>query len=310
MKTSILVTGAHRSGTTWVGQMIAQSSKVHYIQEPFNIDNPPGKGICGAKFNHWYTQITPEDENLYYKPLKKTISLSYDLLGQLLDRTSRKNLRRVLSEYKQFSCSKFSNKIALLKDPLALFSAEWLFEKFKTKNIVLIRHPAAFASSLKRQGWDFDFSHFTSQCHLLNHPSFPFREDVHGYAQGPRKNIVEQSILLWKVIHARILYYRQKHPDWLFVRHEDISTQPIEGYAKIFKYLGLEFSAAIQDTVADYSSSKNSVEAMDGATHTLRRNSRANVKTWQTRLSEAEVCSIYDGVKEISSHFYVESDWA
>ena len=35
----ILVTGSHRSGTTWVGKTIALSPSVTYIGEPFN--DPP-----------------------------------------------------------------------------------------------------------------------------------------------------------------------------------------------------------------------------------------------------------------------------
>ena len=34
----ILVTGSHRSGSTWLGQMIGASDAVGYIHEPFNID--------------------------------------------------------------------------------------------------------------------------------------------------------------------------------------------------------------------------------------------------------------------------------
>ena len=33
----ILVTGAHRSGTTWVGRMLCASGEAHYVSEPFNV---------------------------------------------------------------------------------------------------------------------------------------------------------------------------------------------------------------------------------------------------------------------------------
>jgi len=36
----ILVTGSHRSGTTWAGKMISACPNVGYIHEPFNIDMP------------------------------------------------------------------------------------------------------------------------------------------------------------------------------------------------------------------------------------------------------------------------------
>ena len=32
----ILVTGSHKAGTTWVGEMLAASRRVGYISEPFN----------------------------------------------------------------------------------------------------------------------------------------------------------------------------------------------------------------------------------------------------------------------------------
>ena len=38
----ILVTGAHRSGTTWVGKMLSTEDGVAYISEPLNVLHRPG----------------------------------------------------------------------------------------------------------------------------------------------------------------------------------------------------------------------------------------------------------------------------
>ena len=38
----ILVTGAHRSGTTWVGKMLAADADTGYISEPLNVLHRPG----------------------------------------------------------------------------------------------------------------------------------------------------------------------------------------------------------------------------------------------------------------------------
>lgn len=59
----ILVTGIHRSGTTWVGKMLAASGQVTYINEPLNVQHRPG--IFQAKVPYWYTYITRENEQLY-----------------------------------------------------------------------------------------------------------------------------------------------------------------------------------------------------------------------------------------------------
>jgi hypothetical protein len=35
---NILISGSHRSGSTWTGKVISQSNSVRYVHEPFNID--------------------------------------------------------------------------------------------------------------------------------------------------------------------------------------------------------------------------------------------------------------------------------
>jgi len=74
----ILVTGSHRSGTSWVGQTLAQAPGVFYVHEPFNLDRPPSRGICNIKPEHWFTHITTESEASYYRALENTIHLRYD----------------------------------------------------------------------------------------------------------------------------------------------------------------------------------------------------------------------------------------
>ena len=56
----ILVTGAHRSGTTWVGKVLCASGEAAYISEPLNLWHRPG--IMGAPVAGWYTYITDENE--------------------------------------------------------------------------------------------------------------------------------------------------------------------------------------------------------------------------------------------------------
>jgi hypothetical protein len=51
-KRPIRVTGIHRSGSTWVGQTIAQSPDVIYIAEPFHPTSPPGN--CDLERDHWF----------------------------------------------------------------------------------------------------------------------------------------------------------------------------------------------------------------------------------------------------------------
>lgn len=59
----ILVTGIHRSGTTWVGKMLAAGAHTAYVSEPLNINHRPG--VFRAAVEHLYTYITNENEAEY-----------------------------------------------------------------------------------------------------------------------------------------------------------------------------------------------------------------------------------------------------
>ena len=65
-------------------------------------------------------------------------------------------------------------------------------------------------------------------------------------------DLIDQTVLLWNIIHYMVLRYRERHPDWIFVRHEDISYDPLNKFASIFKRLNLEWSADVEKKVKEY----------------------------------------------------------
>jgi len=77
----ILVTGAHRSGTTWVGKMLALPPGVAYVHEPFSPRTP--KGLSPAGFEHYFTVVTSENEGRYRAGLHD--DYHYEALVALVD---------------------------------------------------------------------------------------------------------------------------------------------------------------------------------------------------------------------------------
>jgi hypothetical protein len=72
--------------------------------------------------------------------------------------------------------------VPLIKDPIALFAAEWLADVFGVRVVVLIRHPAAFAASLKRLNWTHPFGDFLAQPLFMRDLLAPFEEDIRRFA--------------------------------------------------------------------------------------------------------------------------------
>lgn len=307
-KKPILITGSHRSGSTWVGKMIASSPKVHYIHEPFNVDFSPGAGISRSRFKYWYTYISEENEDQYYSALKDTISYSYSTFSALKSLRSPRAINKVIQEYLRFRQNRILKLRPLLKDPIALFSAEWIASRFNADVVVIIRHPAAFVSSLKRKNWQFPFSNLSHQPLLMEKLPEALRTDVIEYTNTP-PGIIDQASLIWKICHFQISKYSSEHSEWMFVKHEDLSMNPVEGFSQIFDHLNLEFTNQMELAILEYSSLGNIKEAPNQDAHFIKLNSHENIKNWKCRLSPCEIDYIRHQVEPISKEFYSDEDW-
>lgn len=303
----ILVTGSHRSGSTWVGHMLAMSPSVRYIHEPFNIHHDTR--FRQAQFDYWFTYVNDQNEADYYKPIKNTIEFRYDFINSLKSSRCPEDYAGLAKKYAQSHWYRWSRVRPLLKDPIALFSAEWLSSRFNMDTVVLIRHPNAFAGSLKAKNWTHPFSHFLKQPLLMNEHLQPFKEEIEEFANN-EKDIIDQAALLWNLIHYMILKYRQDNPNWIYVRHEDLSKDPVTSFSSLFENLKLDFSDHVAKSIESYSFTQASANIQPKhKLHDLNRDSLANIYTWKQRLTSSEIKRLKSKVQKISQEFYSDDEW-
>jgi len=302
----ILVTGAHRSGTTWVGKMIASGGQVAYISEPLNVWHRPGVLRVPVKF--WYTYICEHNESAYLNSLNETILFNYHLLEEIKSLRSVKDTLRMGRDASIFMRGKVLNQRPLLKDPFAVFSAPWFSKRLGSQIVTVVRHPAAFASSLKRLRWSFDFRNILSQPLLMEEQLDPFRSQMEAHLHQP-VDVIEQASLLWRMIYLVVQRYKEMNPAFLVLRHEDLSTNPIEEFRKLFDSLGLAFSPRIQERVRASSSSQNPAERPDETVYAVDLDSKANMYNWKQRLSKEEITRVHKLTGEIASHWYPDREW-
>ena len=304
----VVVTGAPRSGTTWVGRMLALSPALYYIHEPFNPDHGVGNDVCGAKFNRYFTYITEENEKPYYNHIKRMLEGKHSILYGLASARSVKDVRNIFHRSQEFAGYRRQSAVPLIKDPIAIMSAEWIARRFDVHMVVMIRHPAAFVASMKRFNWPFRPSRWVlSQKSLMKDYLYPFEAQLQELENGDH-DIIDQSILMWKVVHSVILKYQQKYKDWIFLRHEDISLDPVQNFGRLYARFGLDFTDNIEARIRDHSQDSNPSQA-SGKHMTIRLNSKANVLSWQQRLSTTELSRIRLEVEEIANMFYADNEW-
>ncbi len=300
----ILVTGSHRSGTTWAGRNLALAPNTGYIQEPFNVEE--GFPYYESPLDHWFQCVCEENGEEYREAIDRVIRFRYPLLRNLLHSSSPRDVARALRDCWRMLLHRLAGRVPIVKDPIAFFSAEWLCSTYGMRVLVLVRHPAAFCSSLKIKGWGFDFSNFLDQPLLMERYLGRFEEEIREQAEVKR-SIMEQAILLWRCIYGTVGLYAREHPEWLYVRHEDLSVDPLGEFESLFDELGLEFTRDVREGILESSGSHNPAEQRPG--DEFRRDSRANVENWKRRLDPAEVRRIRTGTEDVWVEFYDDSEW-
>src|SRR6185295_12406151 len=200
------------------GKMLAADSETAYISEPLNVLHRPG--VFRARVNHWYQYICDENEHEYLSAFRDLLEFDYHLMDEIRSLRSRRDFLRMGRDFMLFYNALMRGQRALLKDPFAVFSIPWFANKLNCKVVVTARHPAAFASSLQRLNWSFDFSDFMDQPLLMRDHLEPYRGEMSAIQMD---DVIGQAALLWKMIYSVVHKFNEMNPEWLVVRHEDLS---------------------------------------------------------------------------------------
>jgi hypothetical protein len=302
--TPILVTGTHRSGTTWVGKMLAADGGTAYISEPLNVLHRPG--VFHTRVKYWYQYVCKDNEEEFLPAFYELLELDYHLWDEIRSLRSRRDVLRMGRDFLIFYYGLMRGHRLLLKDPFAVFSSPWFAKQLNFKVVIAVRHPAAFASSLKRLNWPFDFQDLLAQPLLMRDHLEPFREEMQFIRQD---DVIGQAALLWKMIYRSVRMAHQSNPDFLVVRHEDLSRDPVPGYRALYQALGMEFTPRVEKTILNSSSSDNPRELSSRKVHGIKLDSRANMDNWKKRLTAQEIERVRKITEEVSTLYYSNAEW-
>jgi hypothetical protein len=286
--------------------MIAASPSppVAYLWEPFSVLHRPG--VCAARFPLWFTYLTSENGGPYIGPIADMLAFRYRTGAELRALRSPKDLGRLVRDRRRFRRFRELRSRPLLKDPIAVFSAGWLADTFDMDVVVLVRHPAAFVDSVVARSLRHPFGDFLAQPLLLRDHLGSFEAEIRRF-ERKEQPLLEQGILLWRMIHHVILGYRADRPGWSFERLEDLGRDPVGRFGQLFERLGQAFDDGTAATIEAHSAPSNPASTSDPADH--RRDSRASITTWKRRLAQDQIDRIREAVEPISRAFYADADW-
>jgi hypothetical protein len=298
----ILVTGSHRSGTTWVGRTISQHQYVKYISEPFNPKK--SNNDLGLKVTNWFIHAPSSNyKNDIEDAFNNLLKLSPFQLS-IQKSSLKRDFKMPLRFCKRLALNIFRRNGILIKDPIALLSAGWLHEKYDLKVICMIRNPLSFIGSIKKAGWNYYFYDFLKQKRLLETWLAPFKSEVERLAAKP-SDIIDHGCLLWNIFHYVILDYQKHYPSWKFLKYEDIAMNPLLEFEELFDLLGLQMDGKIKSYIGEYTSDRNPNDRY--STGYRPRNSKACLTNWKSRLTSKEISRVKSATHKISHKFYDDS---
>ena len=304
----ILVTGSIRSGTTWVGQTLATAPGVALIHEPFNQDHPIG--VFAHRWSTQYTQVTDvrDEARDVARAMGDMLAHRYRPLVHLRNPDNPLRTLGILRDLPRFLYRRHvSSPRIVVKDPIALLSAEWLAARFDMDVVIMVRHPGAFAWSYQRIAEPNRFADLNRQQELMAGPLAPFAGEVECAANTD--DPIYQAAILWRIVYSTVTSYQDRHPDWEVVRHEDLATDPLMEFPDLFARLHLSYTDRTNRFIALSTSELNPVEAPIGKLHHTRLNSRRSLDVWQRRLSSEDIVRVRHLTEDVADRFYTTSSW-
>ncbi len=300
----LLVTGAHRSGTTWVGKMLAAAGGLVYINEPFNRHHRPG--VFAATVPYWYVYLHPGNEEPYRRALAQTLALRYGWTRELRALRSPRDVARMLRDGLWWAWGRLTRARPLLKDPFAVLSVPWFRRRWDAQVVVVVRHPAAVVASWLRLNWVVHPKQLLAQPELLVHGLPPGEVEALRAAAATQDRLT-WAAALWRALYAVVDRYRAAE-EVLLVRHEDPARAPEAGFAALYARLGLPFHARARRAVRR-SAYGRAAHTDPRHPHRTALNSRAVVHAWQQALTPAQIARVRALTAGVADRFYAAYEW-
>ncbi len=278
----VLVLSFPRSGSSWVGSILGASANAAYLREPINLAHFD----AGAAYTvfHVSRDAPPpayaRSATLAFSgiPAFHAGIVMYPEQWRLRDRWRR---TLVVKEV----------------NPLA---APWFKKRFGPKLVLLVRHPAAVATSWYQMHWVDTVNALRNATHALTEGILsPWRDHINACddfwsAQGALQGA--SLYIALKVVAA--------HDDSLIVAYEDLCLNPVANYKTLFELCGLRWDARVA-TLVSASSSSN---ARSADAYSTMRDSLRMVDVWRQRIDQHSLRRLRDAFRAFELPWYRDSD--
>lgn len=288
-----------------MGRMLTAHPNVEYIHEPFNPEYSTGRDY-GLQVPSGWLHVHERIEVPYLEPVRRLLDLKPLFWSRLYEADGWRLRREIWSQHQRLRDLRRRKVRVLIKDPIGFFSAEWMARRFAARVVIVVRHPAAWVDSFLRTDWCQPRERLRTQPELCAGLLKPFYDVLHG--EQEKGDRLQQTCTTWNMFMHVMRTYRESHPDWLFVRHEDLSVDPLAGFERLYRNLGLVYNEGCRDVVRRHSLADS--KSASYARASVTRDSRLNLLRWRKNLTQESVKRIRELTSDFWPDFYSAEDWS
>lgn len=262
-KQPLFVAGHGRGGTTWIGNVLAQTPGAIYYHEPCQ-----PKTEWGGSFATWFKYVAAHESS---SELQAYLDPVFN--GLITERSTRfaqkMSIRRFFPGYQ-----------LVIKEVAALMCLEWINTRYNPRMLIITRHPCGVANSEfnKKTPTQQSIDAILGQEKLIADHLLPY-VDLIKKAKQP----LEVYGVIWGARHRVAFNQIARNPDWHVASYEDLALNPIEAFKSLYKDLGLKW----HNNVAKYIA--NTTSGHEAGTYKIQRDTAKTFNRWRQQLSQKEV---------------------
>lgn len=267
----ILILSYPRSGSSWVGKILAKSTNVAYLREPIT-----------------QQYIFEHGGRFALVDINKNSSARaiYQKLGDEVFQGIPPKQSLVVNNWRDFTYPSRKGKRILIKEvnPKA---AHFYCEHYNPRVVLLLRHPAAIALSFYQLGW---LESSDVQMQTANPHASPWEK--FGYAYGT-------------IMHNAIQTLRE-NGDHQIIIYRHLAKDPYNQFKKLFQALELELPPNYDALIGKYGYSSKRTSRGE-----LDRTSRNIVFRWKEELTDQQIAGLQEGFLQSKMEYFRDpAEWA
>ncbi|HUG41893.1 MAG TPA: sulfotransferase [Longimicrobiales bacterium] len=287
----ILVTGAYRTGTTWVGAMLAAAG-LWPTHEPFN----PNR------------RLWPEE--LAYAPGGEPRPEIDALVAALLRGGHREVVRLAYADrwFSPLRLLPLAPGRVLVKDPSAALLTEYLVRRHRMRAVVLYRHPAAVVASYVRLGWPTGalVGRLLASPALMEEWLAPHAARME--AAAGRRDWTSGAVFYAALATALLGIEGRNSGATIRLSFEDLCADPVARFRELHARLGLPYHPGV--TRAHERLTQGGDAALVERPHGVRRRSARMAGRWRSEVAPSDAVAVREAWEAFDLPLYREpADW-